>query len=408
MLNPRSQDGSADPVAELIQWILDEATERDDTLGLLSELLDRLIGMRIPLWRISLGMPTIDPVLRGMSFICWRDRPPTVETTAHNPQTETRFQQSPIFYAESRGLMSARWRFEELTADLDLPRFDALREEGATDYVLRLVRFGGATNAVRGAALAFATDRPGGFDDDHIGIFDRLMPALGLVGRSVSIARTAQEALSVYLGPRTAERVLAGEIRRGAGQRISAAILIADLRGFTALTEREDAVRVVGLLDESLEAIGTAVAQHGGEVLKFLGDGLLAIFPFTDEPESAARVCAAALEAAEQALDQTACLNAERQGRGDPVLELDVVLHAGEVVYGNVGASRRLDFTVIGSAVNEASRMEGLCESLGRHLLLSEAFAMVCGRPSLSLGSFKLRGIDGERTIRVPAGEHRL
>lgn len=227
------------------------------------------------------------------------------------------------------------------------------------------------------------------------------MPALALAGRTLSIARTAKKALSVYLGTRTAQRVLAGEIRRGQGQTISAAILIADLRGFTRLSEREDAIRVVGWLDEHLEVIGTAVGQQGGEVLKFLGDGLLAIFPFGEGAVSAEQVCARALAAADLALRQTVQLNTEREAQGDPILDLGIVLHAGDVVYGNIGAARRLDFTVIGSGVNEASRMESLCGRLGSDLLLSDAFGALCGRATRSLGSFDLRGLEGKRTIRV-------
>ena len=196
-------------------------------------------------------------------------------------------------------------------------------------------------------------------------------------------------------------RVLAGNIRRGHGQTITAAILIADLRGFTSLSEREDPIRIVSWLDEHLDALGSAVDENGGEVLKLLGDGLLAVFPMSKTTGSAETVCARTLAAAEMALDLTARLNEKRRVKGDPTLELGIALHVGDVVYGNVGASRRLDFTVIGSAVNEASRMEGLCGRLRRNLLLSHAFAALCGRSTMSLGSFDLRGLEGKRTIDV-------
>ena len=189
-----------------------------------------------------------------------------------------------------------------------------------------------------------------------------------------------------------------GEVRRGTGRTIEAAILLADLRGFTTLAGREPAGRVVTWLDQHLEAIGEAVAAQEGEVLKFLGDGLLAVFPVeqgTDDREA----CRRALIAAEQALAATEELNAGRRAADEPGLGLDLVLHFGEVVYGNVGAARRLDFTIIGPTVNEASRIEALCQELGRSLLLSSAFAARCGQPTKSLGLFALRGCVGETEI---------
>jgi len=187
------------------------------------------------------------------------------------------------------------------------------------------------------------------------------------------------------------------------GRIITAAILFADLRAFTPLADRFPPLRVVEWLDRHLEAAGGAIAARGGEILKLMGDGLLAVFP-ADEPgltEEAA--CSQALAAAEDALARTAALDAELRRRDEPGLDLDIALHFGEVVYGNVGADRRLDFTVIGRAVNEASRLEELCERLDRFLLLSAPFAGRCGRPTASLGSFGLRGAGAEIEVHVPA-----
>lgn len=289
----------------------------------------------------------------------------------------------------------------------DLPEtLQELREQGATDYRLHLAAFSGEI-AIMGAAVSFATDRPGGFRASDLALLDRMIPALGLASYRFAIGRVAREMLSIYLGQRTGRRVLAGDVRRGEGQTIEAAILVADLRGFTALTERQDAFAVVGWLDEHLEAVVDPVADRGGETLKFLGDGVLAVFP-VGEGEAlagealAGEACDRAFAAAEDAIARTATLNRRRIENGLPALDLDVVLHYGHVVYGNVGAARRLDFTVIGRAVNEASRMEALCDDLGRHLLVSSIFAGHCSRETTSLGIFALRGIEGAREIRAP------
>jgi adenylate cyclase len=313
------------------------------------------------------------------------------------------YRRSPIFRLEAENLDQARWRLEAGEGCDSIPLLAELRAEGGTDYVMRLVRFG-ATTTLPGVALAMATDRIGGFTDKDLAALEALVPALGLVSYRFALARIAIETLGVYLGPRTARRVLAGEARRGQGRSIAAAILLADLRGFSRLAGSAEPHRVVGWLDEHLEAVGGPVEEHGGEVLKFLGDGLLAVFP-ADEPEvSEAQACGRALAAAEEALGRTSALNERRRCRGEPELGLDVVLHHGEVVYGNVGAARRLDFTVIGRSVNEASRMEGLCEQLARPLLLSPSFAARCGRPTVCLGRFVLRGIEGDVEVMALPG----
>jgi len=192
--------------------------------------------------------------------------------------------------------------------------------------------------------------------------------------------------------------VLGGQIRRGEGETIAAAILLVDLRGFTALTEREEPLQVVGWLNEHFEAIGNAIAAHGGEILKFVGDGLLAVFPAASDRTPCAD-CERALQAAIEGQAANGTLNESRSSRGQPCLDADAVLHFGEVVYGNVGASRRLDFTVIGRAVNEASRMEPLCAELGCNLVISETFARRCGIQLQELGNVALRGIEGRRRV---------
>jgi adenylate cyclase len=180
---------------------------------------------------------------------------------------------------------------------------------------------------------------------------------------------------------------------------MAAAILFADLKKFAALFEHEDALRIVAWLNEHFEAIGSAVTARGGEILKFLGDGLLAVFPVDPADRRPCPACEEALQAAEDAVVANRAVNEGRASRGEPALQVDVALHFGEVVYGNVGASRRLDFTVTGQAVNEAFRMEALCDELGRNIVLSEVFAGRCARPTIPVGTFRLRGIANPRAV---------
>jgi adenylate cyclase len=386
-----------------VDLVLGMAAASDDPGPIFAAACGRLLADGVPLRRASLGMQTIDPTVRALAFV-WRRDAPTVAmagAVAHGAggEGEAMYRRSPIAHLEAQGLTGRRWRLEVGEGCAAFPLLAELRAEGATDYVLRLARFGGAAvAALPGVAFAFDTDRPGGFREADAAALESILPALGLVAHRAALARVASELLGVYLGPATARRVLAGEARRGRGQAIAAALLLADLRGFTALADREDPRRVVGWLDEHLEAVGASVAGHGGEVLKFVGDGLLAVFPSEGQEADA---CVRALGAAEAALASTAALNAARRATGEPELGLDVVLHHGEVVYGNVGAARRLDFTVVGRAVNEASRLEALCGRLGRNPLLSAAFAARCGRATVSLGRFALRGVSGELEVRA-------
>jgi adenylate cyclase len=391
----------SDDEAELIAWLLGQGRDNDDLGTVFAGTCERLRGLGLPIWRASLSVPTIDPAIRALSFIWWRDRPLSAERIRPDAATEALFQRSPIYYLQQRNEPTKRWNLEDQEVVRQFVLFEELREHGATEYALCLMPFSERRTALSGVGYSMATDQPGGFADADLKTVLRILPALALATYRIGLLQVATETLGAYLGPNTGRHVLQGRIRRGDSQTMSAALLLADLRGFSALADRAEGGAVVGWLNEHLEAIGDPVAECGGEVLKFLGDGLLAVFPVGDADASGA--CRNALAAAAEALARNAALNARRVASGDPALDLILVLHFGDVVYGNIGTERRLDFTVIGQAVNEASRMEALGKSLGRTLLLSETFARSCGRDCVSLGWHSLRGIAGEREIFVLA-----
>ncbi|TWT05801.1 adenylate/guanylate cyclase domain-containing protein [Reyranella sp. CPCC 100927] len=210
-------------------------------------------------------------------------------------------------------------------------------------------------------------------------------------------ARAALSALlEAYLGRRSAARVLAGALHRGAGETIRAALLYADLRDFTALSEASEPSDVIAALDAWFDRIAGAVHAFGGEVLKFIGDGALAIFPVTGTPTEA---CDAALRAVTAARAGMAHLNTARQSRSLPPLSFGAALHLGEILWGNIGAADRLDFTAIGAAVNLVSRLEGLCRPLGRSVLISGAVAAETAMPLVPVGKHVLRGIAAPCTV---------
>jgi adenylate cyclase len=210
----------------------------------------------------------------------------------------------------------------------------------------------------------------------------------------------ALDALTVYLGPTAAQRAYNGQIERGDLRTIRAAIMIADLRGFTLLSDRLDRRTMVTLLDRWFGVMGEAIEQHGGDILKFMGDGLLAVFPIEGD---GADSCTRALAAAKQTLAGTAKLNEQLATEGLAPLRFGMALHCGDVEFGNIGAPRRIDFTVIGPAVNHASRLQDLTKVVQRPLVLSDSFAETLGKPLQPIGSHVLRGVREPVEVFVPA-----
>jgi len=385
---------------ELINWLLEEGRDSDDLGAILKEMSERLVAQGIPVRRTSLNMPTIDPTAAGLTFRWSCDEGLQSLTRTPEDFRGMAFRHSPIRHLLDHGIRSERWKLEDPDEVRKFADFAELRAAGMTEYALRIARFSQGRTALQGVALSMTTDRPGGFNDAELDAVGLLVPALSVVAYRIGLLRVATETLSAYLGPHSARRVLQGMIRRGDTQVISAALLLADLRGFTALFDRAPATDVVGWLNQHLECIGDAVTERGGEVLKFLGDGLLAVFAVQRGTE---RACSDAVSAAIDAQSRNAALNGRRAAAGGPALDLSIALHFGDVVYGNIGTARRLDFTVIGPAVNEVSRMETLGKSLGHALLLSESIARSCGRPVQALGPHALRGVAGMREMYVLA-----
>ena len=271
-----------------------------------------------------------------------------------------------------------------------------LHKLGMTDYVaLPMLFVSGVVNV-----CTWATRRPGGFSTDDLAFINDLLPLLAMVIEIRLNRRNIKNVLETYVGKRAGERILAGEIRRGAGETVTAAIWICDIRGFTAMSGKLPRDRLINALNEYFDVMADAVTRHGGEILKFIGDAMLAIFPL-DTPMA----CKRALDSAIDARTGMKELNERRKARGEEALEFGIALHAGDVMWGNVGAASRLDFTVIGPAVNLTVRMETLCKQVGCDILLSDTIAGMCEATSARVepvGTYELRGIDRKVEIFRP------
>jgi adenylate cyclase len=278
-----------------------------------------------------------------------------------------------------------------------MPLLRELQQQGATDYLIVPFPF---LDRSRSASISFATLARDGFSDAEL---ENLELAAKLISPYVerrALRRIAVDLLDTYVGRQAGERIYSGEVHRGAVTTIDAAILMADLRGFTSLSNATGLSHVIETLDEWFECVAAAVEAHRGDILKFMGDGLLAIFPAeADSADACRRAAAAALDSC-RSVDT---LNVERTAKGGGPVEFAVGLHVGEVGYGNIGGRRRLDFTVLGPAVNYASRLQDLAKGLDRSILLSQVFSKLIEVPVVDLGDHPLRGIgDLERVFELP------
>ena len=361
------------------EWIVRAALAGGDDIVILAGACERLEAGGVPLTRVSISGDLLDPTLDGRGVRWWRGKGAGEEvfTRASDFAVSEDWKRSPFFHLIETGEERLRRRLDASYRRGEFPLLDTLQDQGATEYAAFVATSSDSVRLgdIRGVISSWVTDRPGGFTDAHIALLAGIMPPLALVFMLRTTTRTAHTMVTTYLGSDAALRVLAGNIVRGRAERIRAVVWYADLVGFTRISESVGAEGVLALLNDYAEAEVEAIEAHGGHVLKFIGDGILAIFP-GDDPAAA---CRQALDAAADQRRRIAALNARRAAAGLPVTDLRLALHIGELLYGNVGSPRRLDFTVLGPAVNEAARIEALCGSLDQSVIVSSAFAAAAG-----------------------------
>jgi adenylate cyclase len=375
-------------IDDVARWLLGPARALRHSSELLHELGPRLHAAGLPLARATFHIGTLHPQFLGL-FCRWQRATGRTEeaSIAHGVRNTPAYQASPIRLVLDKG-ETLRHRLDAPARANEFPIFAELREAGLTDYLATPLELSDS----RQAAATWATDRPGGFTDAEIAQIHGLLPALALLLEVQAVRLISANLLGVYLGQQTGQRVLNGDITRGSGETIRAVLLFADLRGFTALSDRLESDKVIKILNGYFERVVAPIHAHGGEVLKFIGDGLLAIFPIEDAA-FAYNAARRALEATLTAFAELEAFSSDPMRAGEPAIRMAVALHAGDVVYGNIGGEDRLDFTTIGPAVNLVARMQQLSKRVDRPLLLSEDFAKICERPIVSLGFHPVRGL---------------
>ena len=390
-------------VAELEHWLLREAARESEMVLLFESFVWRMVAAGLPLDRASVHIGTLHPQLIGFAWnwlindgLC--DEVKVAEAT----NTTDSYRKSALFRVLEHG-ETIRRKTRDVAAQVEFPILKEFAEQGLSEYIAMPMNGGGMYHN----AMTVATKRDAGFSEADFATIRRLLDLFALhVERHIAL-RIADNALNAYLGETAATQVLRGTIKRGSGEPMRAIIWVSDLRGFTDLSGRLGDANMIALLNAYFECLAGAVLRHGGEVLKFMGDGLLAVFPIqgTDDAKTAASAAVAAAQDALTGLDK---LNAEAPSPLDTFdgwkpLRTGIALHEGDVFFGNIGAPERLDFTVIGSAVNEASRVEALQKTLGRSLLITEAAARHLDCKLDDLGEHTLRGVEAKMRIFSPS-----
>lgn len=402
-------------LATLQAWLITEGRTEPDLTVVMKELGARLSAAGLDPVRINVQLRTLHPLVSAQMHI-WQLPEVTLHSVgpgalvvehakasfegavvqkvdlAHGSFESTTFRQSPLALVYA-GEACVRRRLP--VEGSELPILDELYREGASDYVALPLLF----SAGRRGAFSIASRRPGGLHPDEVESLLALAPALSACFDAHLAAHVARTLLDTYVGRRSGERVLAGRIRSGDVERLEAAIWFSDLRDVTRISAAVGPDELIAWLNAYFTAICAPIAAHGGEILKFIGDAVLAVFPAGSDAKQA---CSAALAAAADAHARLAELNVARAERSLPPLRHGVALHLGEVQYGNIGAEARLDFTVIGPAVNLASRLEGLCGRLDRPTVTSAHFANQVSAGLVSLGDFALKGIQTPQTVFTP------
>ena len=374
-------------IKEVVDWLIDGARSAPQPVQVLAQLSERLVACGIPLWRVAVFVRTLHPQVMGRRFI-WRPGTEIEVSEAPFEMLESAdFLENPIAQVYAAGCALRRKLADPDCAE-DFPVLAELRAEGITDYLASpLIFTDGAIHA-----LTCTTRQPGGFTDAQIAGIEAIITPLARVAEIRALRRTGSVLLDTYVGHDAGERILAGHIRRGDIEEIHAAIWLSDMRGFTALADGLPPRVLIDILNRYFDCQVPAILDHGAEVLKFMGDGLLAIFAITgDESE----VCNRALAAARQAQASIAALAASAM----PGLRFGLALHIGDVLYGNIGSGNRLDFTCIGPAVNCAARIEKLTGQLGRAILASDEFARHCPGEFAPLGEFSLAGFSTPQLV---------
>jgi adenylate cyclase len=381
-------------------WLTQSALAGEDLETIVRGLCERLAAAGLPMRRVHLSFSMLHPLYDALGFTWERGGGISVEKfrtkSAERPE---RFLRSPYFYLLSNNLDHLRRRIDP-NAPSEFPIFDDLKGLGVTDYMAFIHSFG--RDMSRGMVGSWSTDHPNGFSDEMIAGLLKVQNHLAVAAKMAVLGRLADNMLTTYLGGGAGKRVLSGQTKRGDGETIRAALVMADMRKSTALAERDGRQTYIDTLNQFFDAIAAPFNRGGGEILSFLGDGFLAVYPCGRHKEPSQVACQAAFAAVVKATKRMKDLNTQRKRDGFSPIGYGIGLHVGNVMFGNVGLKDRLTFSAFGASVNEVQRLQELTKKHHQNVIASSAFADYCGGAWTTLGEERLRGVDEAITILAP------
>ncbi|MBB4063254.1 adenylate/guanylate cyclase domain-containing protein [Gellertiella hungarica] len=398
------------PVSETLldrvsTWLQEAALNGEGLEVLVQGFCERLAASGLPLNRVHLSFSVLHPLYDALGFTWMRGEGTTVEgyRAERDSDDNDRFLKSPYYYLLSHNLGHIRRQLTPDTPD-EFPVFRDLKRMGVTDYIAFVQSFG--SDSRQGMIGSWATDAPGGFDDAVIAALLKIQTNLAVAAKMAVLGKLANNMLTTYLGGNAGQRVLSGQIRRGDGESIRAALVMVDMRDSTLLAEREGRQVYIDTLNQFFDAVALPFNRNGGEILSFVGDGFLAIYPCGRHREPSESAAQSAMTAARQAVSRMQELNRQRgrQSLGD--VRYGIGLHMGNVMFGNVGLQDRLTFSAFGASVNEVHRLQGLTKKYAKPVLASSAFVNYCGGSWLNVGEEQLRGVKSKVKVLEPTDEH--
>lgn len=385
----------------LAQWLMEQSIRELPLDDLVRGMGRRLIAGGIPIHRIAIGGMILHPVFGALDIV-WESPTDTSrhEKTPRGVMTTPEFQNAPFFHAMSNGIPFQRYHLERDGNADSFALFDKFRAQGVTDYLVAFHSYGredkgtegDLSRRMQGVVSSFSTRRIGGFDDREIGYLEALTRTLSLCVKASTARELSRTLMDTYLGSLSGGQILEGLVERGDGKRIDCVLWYCDLRGSTALADGMPLDDFLRMLNDYFECTAGAVLDHGGEVLGFVGDAVIAIFPYMDGTRPLADMARAAAATAREAVARVARRN-DNAGPDQPAIRFGISLHIGRVMYGNIGTDRRMGFSVVGPAVNEVARLEGLCKTLDAQIVASSSFGEVYPEPLTSQGTHPVAGV---------------
>jgi adenylate cyclase len=393
-------------VERTAEWLMAQALKDADLKGIVRGCCERLHGAGVPIARVQFSFTMLHPLYRGIGYTWQRGEGLQVDAYRHPPEgiIPERVLKSPYYHLMKHGLDHLRRRLDTGSA-VEFPIFDDLRKKGLTDYLAFASGF--EMEKGQGMVGSWATDQRGGFTDGEVEALLRIQDPLAVACKMAARGGLAKSVLSTYLSAKAGERVLSGQIKRGDGETVRAAIVWGDLRNSTQMAEQLGRQTYIDNLNSFFDATAGVVVDAGGEILSFIGDGFLAVFPCERNRKDSAEACKLALSAALNATHQMAETNRERESNTGAPLGYGLSLHIGNVMFGNVGLAERLSFSVFGSTINEAARLETLTKKFATPIVASEEFTTYCGGEWEALGRESLRGINAAMAVFRPVRTER-